>query len=182
MPLKTLVKQPTVLPTASTKNCRSTILAVFKASEFSGILCNSKYLKAAQDLLDEVVNVHRALETSEKGKNKNLLGPDGLKETGARRSETFSEFYEPTTNAPDLSLSPSERHNLQHKMTKLVDKRYKQYLHQMQAVVSSFDTVAGRGAAKRYSALALRTIFSQFRSLCDAIKKQIQDTQNSLGE
>lgn len=33
---------------------------------------------------------------------------------------TSAEFHESTTNAPDLSLSPSERHNLQNKMTKLV--------------------------------------------------------------
>ncbi|XP_073125029.1 uncharacterized protein [Henckelia pumila] len=157
-------------------------------SESSGTLCHSKYLKAAQDLLDEVVNVHTALETSEKGKNKTLLGPDGSKETGARVGETSAEFQESTTNAPDVSLSPTERHNLQNKMTKLVsmleevDRRYKQYSHQMQAVVSSFDMVAGHGVAKQYSALALRTISRQFRSLRDAIKKQIQDTQNNLGE
>ncbi|KZV20163.1 hypothetical protein F511_01020, partial [Dorcoceras hygrometricum] len=159
-----------------------------QTSEFSGTSCNSKYLKAAQDLLEEVVNVHRAFETSGKGKNKNLLGPDGLKETGATGGETSAEFRESTTNAPHLSLSPSERHNLQNKMTKLVsmleevDKRYKQYLHQMQALVSSFDMVAGRGVTKQYSALAQRTISSQFRSLRDAIKKQIQHTQNNLEE
>ncbi|XP_073316513.1 uncharacterized protein [Primulina huaijiensis] len=159
-----------------------------QTSESSGTLCNSKYLKAAQDLLDEVVNVHRALETSGKSKNKKLLGPDGSKETGARVGETSAEFHELTTKAPDISLSPSERHNLQNKMTKLVsmleevDKRYKQYSHQIQAVISSFDMVAGRGVAKQYSALALLTLSRQFRSLRDTIKKQIQDTQNNLGE
>ncbi|KAL0360636.1 UNVERIFIED_CONTAM: BEL1-like homeodomain protein 7 [Sesamum radiatum] len=52
----------------------------------------------------------------------------------------------------------------------------------MQAVVSSFDMVAGRGAAVPYTALALRTISRQFRCLRDGIKKQIQATQKSLGE
>lgn len=52
----------------------------------------------------------------------------------------------------------------------------------MQVVASSFEIVAGGGAARRYTALALRTISCQFRSLRDAIKKQIQAVQQSLGE
>lgn len=52
----------------------------------------------------------------------------------------------------------------------------------MQIVVSSFDMVAGRGAAKSYTALALQTISRHFRSLRDAISGQIQETRRSLGE
>lgn len=52
----------------------------------------------------------------------------------------------------------------------------------MQAVVSSFEMVTGLGAARPYTALALRTISCQFRCLRDAIKKQIQVTRQSLGE
>jgi len=63
-----------------------------------------------------------------------------------------------------------------------VDKRYRQYCHQMQMVVSSFDMVAGCGAAEPYTALALRTISRHFRCLRDAISGQIQVTQRSLGE
>lgn len=63
-----------------------------------------------------------------------------------------------------------------------VDGRYKQYYHQMQIVVSSFDGVAGCGSAKPYTALALKTISRQFRCLRDAINSQIQATKKSLGE
>ena len=63
-----------------------------------------------------------------------------------------------------------------------VDSRYKQYYHQMQLVVSSFDVVAGRGAAKPYTALALQTISRHFRCLRDAITGQINVTQKNLGE
>ena len=52
----------------------------------------------------------------------------------------------------------------------------------MQIVVSSFDMVAGCGAAEPYTALALRTISRHFRCLRDAISGQIQVTQRSLGE
>ena len=63
-----------------------------------------------------------------------------------------------------------------------VDRRYKQYYHQMQIVVSSFDVIAGCGAAKPYTALALQTISRHFRCLRDAITGQIRATRKSLGE
>lgn len=52
----------------------------------------------------------------------------------------------------------------------------------MQIVVSSFDTVAGNGASKPYTALALQTISKHFRCLRDAITNQIQTTRKSLGD
>ncbi|KAK4797600.1 hypothetical protein SAY86_029926 [Trapa natans] len=52
----------------------------------------------------------------------------------------------------------------------------------MQIVVSSFDVIAGFGAAKPYTALALQTISRHFRCLRDAISGQIQATRESLGE
>lgn len=63
-----------------------------------------------------------------------------------------------------------------------MDRRYRQYYQQMQVVASSFEIVAGCGAARRYTALALRIISCQFRCLRDTIKKQIQAVQQSLGE
>lgn len=62
-----------------------------------------------------------------------------------------------------------------------VDRRYKQYYYQMQTVVSSFDVIAGVGAAKAYTALALRTISRHFRCLRDAICGQIRCSRKSLG-
>lgn len=52
----------------------------------------------------------------------------------------------------------------------------------MQIVVSSFDMVAGHGAAKSYTALALQTISRHFRCLHDAISGQIEVTRKRLGE
>jgi len=52
----------------------------------------------------------------------------------------------------------------------------------MQIVVSSFDVIAGCGAAKPYIALALQTISQHFRCLRDAITGQIRATRNNLGE
>lgn len=63
-----------------------------------------------------------------------------------------------------------------------VDRRYKQYYHQMQIIVSSFDAIAGCSAAKPYTTLALQTISRHFRCLRDAISGQIQSTRKVLGE
>jgi len=52
----------------------------------------------------------------------------------------------------------------------------------MQIVVSSFEQAAGYGAAKSYTALALKTISKQFRCLKDAISAQIKATSKTLGE
>lgn len=77
---------------------------------------------------------------------------------------------------------------MQNKLTKLlsmldeIDGRYRQYYHQMQIVVSSFDVVAGDGAAKSYTALALQTISRHFRCLRDAICNQVRASRRSLGE
>lgn len=52
----------------------------------------------------------------------------------------------------------------------------------MQIVVSSFDVIAGPGAAQPYTALALQTISRHFRCLRDAINGQIRATRKNLGE
>lgn len=52
----------------------------------------------------------------------------------------------------------------------------------MQIIVSCFDEIAGYGAAKPYTALALQTISRHFRSLRDAISGQIRAARKTLGE
>ncbi|KAK4477130.1 hypothetical protein RD792_016340 [Penstemon davidsonii] len=150
---------------------------------------NSKYLKVAQQLLDEVVNVKKAImeqnakkvvEKGRKGVTEEL--GDRAPYTSAGPSSIPVEVSSPS------ELSAAEKQGLQNKTTKLlsmldeVDRRYRQYYHQMQIVVSSFDTIAGSGAAKPYTALALQTISRHFRCLRDAINGQIHIARKSLGE
>ena len=63
-----------------------------------------------------------------------------------------------------------------------VGQRYRQYQQQMASVSSSFEAVAGAGAARTYTALALRTISRQFRCLRDAIASQVRAASRALGE
>lgn len=160
---------------------------------FPNAALNSQYLKAAQELLDEIVSVRKALKQPglEKQKGSLDIALDGSKES-EEKSPSQSMLMHPDPNASSANasceLSPAERQSLLDKKAKLlsmldeVDKRYRQYCHQMQMVVSSFDMVAGCGAAEPYTALALRTISRHFRCLRDAISGQIQVTQRSLGE
>eukprot|EP00262_Sarcandra_glabra_P020818 TRINITY_DN845_c0_g1_i3.p1 TRINITY_DN845_c0_g1~~TRINITY_DN845_c0_g1_i3.p1 ORF type:complete len:725 (+),score=131.65 TRINITY_DN845_c0_g1_i3:751-2925(+) len=158
--------------------------ALFGLSTLSSTIPNSKYLKAAQQLLDEVVNVRKALKQDSDKQHNFHVSSIGSKETDGGGSNGVTL---PTTSSTS-ELSPSERQDLQNKMMKLlsmldeVDKRYKQYYYQMQIVVSSFDVIAGCGAAKPYTALALQTISRHFRCLRDAISGQIRVTRISLGE
>ncbi|KAK7280699.1 hypothetical protein RJT34_25766 [Clitoria ternatea] len=177
-----------------TSICLSEGQADHGSQDFPNSVLNSQYLKAAQELLDEIVNVRKALKQQsglEKQQSFHDIGLDGSKDSeGKSTSQSVQMHSGPTGSAANSSseLSPAERQNLLDKKTKLlsmldeVDKRYRQYCHQMQIVVSSFDMVAGCGAAEPYTALALRTISRHFRCLRDAISGQIQVTQRGLGE
>lgn len=159
-------------------------------SSIARTIPNSKYLKAAQQLLDEVVNVRKALKQHdlEKKQNKHELRMKGSKEVDGGSSSGGPSNPQELSGKSSNELSPAERQDLQNKMTKLlsmldeVDRRYKQYYHQMQIVVSSFDVIAGCGAAKPYTALALQTISRHFRCLRDAITGQIRATRRSMGD
>ncbi|MED6169845.1 hypothetical protein PIB30_025097 [Stylosanthes scabra] len=156
-----------------------------QGSSFSsnGVM-NSHYLKAAQELLDEIVGVRKALLKDKQEKFNNI---DGSKDSDGKCNTQSSLQNNNNAKSPN-ELSAEERQSFLEKKTKLlalldeVDKKYRQYCHQMQIVVSSFDMVAGCGAAEPYTWLALRTISRHFRSLRDAISGQIQVIQRCLGE
>ncbi|XP_064967972.1 BEL1-like homeodomain protein 1 [Musa acuminata AAA Group] len=137
-------------------------------------LMGSKYLKAAQQLLDEVVDVGKGI------KDEAAKGPK------SRNTELKGE--ETTSTKQRADLTTAERQELQMKKAKLIsmleeaEQRYRKYNHQMQTVIASFEAVAGHGSARTYTVLAQRTISKQFRCLRDAIVGQIRATCKTLGE
>lgn len=141
----------------------------------SNYVPNWKYIKAAQELLDEVVNVRKGLKEKD---------PKEL----AKRGEGVEGESQDLLNSSANELSAAEKQDLQNKLSKLlimleeVDQRYKQYYHQMKIIISSFDVISGPGAANPYTSLALQTISRHFRTLRDAITNQIKTIQKSLGE
>ncbi|POO01357.1 Homeodomain transcription factor [Trema orientale] len=170
----------------------STVSAVSNRIGSSGVqsmLLGSMYLKATQELLDEVVNV---------------LGLKGEKAANGAKEKAMKTNREPTPPAAiggshnsggesgsskqSVELSTAQRQELQVKKAKLasmldeVEQRYRQYHQQMHNVIISFEQAAGFGSSKSYTALALKTISKQFRCLKDAISAQIKATSKSLGE
>ncbi|CAH1418925.1 unnamed protein product [Lactuca virosa] len=154
------------------------------------MLLNSKYLKATQEILEEVVNVGKGVLKNSDQLTKNLKTPvigDGgssspLTGEGIRDDQSGSK------SGGGAELTTAERQEIQMKKAKLVnmldevEQRYRQYHHQMQIVISWFEQAAGIGSARTYTALALQTISKQFRCLKDAIMGQIKAASRSLGE
>ncbi|KAJ0048063.1 hypothetical protein Pint_15118 [Pistacia integerrima] len=136
-------------------------------------LRNSKYLAPVQDLLIEFCSL-------------------GTKQTDGPKQKTHKTKQWDDENASSSSRRQSlcslEFMELQKRKTKLlsmleeVDRRYKHYCDQMKAVVSSFEAVAGNGAATVYSALASKAMSKHFRCLRDGIVGQIQATKKAMGE
>lgn len=149
------------------------------------VLLSSKYLKAAQELLDEVVNVGKGV------RNESARGTNGQNKTAGESSTAAAGeglCGGETSAKRGGELTTAERQEIQTKKAKLVnmldevDQRYRQYHHQMQIVISWFEQAAGIGSARTYTALALQTISKQFRCLKDAITGQIRAASKSLGE
>ncbi|CAK9152952.1 unnamed protein product [Ilex paraguariensis] len=151
------------------------------------VFLSSKYLKAAQELLDEVVNVGRGVKSTDqsaKGAKMQTKTSEESSEVAAGERQTGGE----SGAKRSAELSTADRQEIQMKKAKLVnmldevEQRYRQYHHQMHIVISWFEQAAGIGSAKTYTALALQTISKQFRCLKDAITGQIRAASKSLGE
>ncbi|CAN6719550.1 unnamed protein product [Malus baccata var. baccata] len=155
-------------------------------SGMQSVLLSSKYLKAAQELLDEFVNVGNGMRTElpKKGNGQQSKAAAESSMAEARDGSVGGEG----SGKRAAELSTAERQEIQMKKGKLinmldeVDQRYRQYHRQMQMVISSFEQAAGIGSARTYTALALQTISKQFRCLKDAITNQIRSANKSLGE
>ncbi|XP_065857725.1 BEL1-like homeodomain protein 1 [Euphorbia lathyris] len=159
-------------------------------SGIQGMLLSSKYLKAAQELLDEVVNVNNNGLKNELAKKSHGISSNNSSKVVGESSggDGSAGAGSDVTGKRSAELSTAERQEIQMKKAKLitmldeVEQRYRQYHHQMQIVISSFEQAAGIGSAKTYTALALQTISKQFRCLKDAITGQIKAANKNLGE
>ncbi|KAG4380277.1 hypothetical protein JHK82_045057 [Glycine max] len=143
-------------------------------------LRNSKYAKAAQELLEEFCSVGRGQFKKNKF-NRQLSNPSSnLRGSGGGASSSSSKDVPP--------LSAADRIEHQRRKVKLltmldeVDRRYSHYCEQMHMVVNAFDMVMGFGAAVPYTALAQKAMSRHFRCLKDAITAQLKHSCEVLGE
>ncbi|KAJ8770626.1 hypothetical protein K2173_021273 [Erythroxylum novogranatense] len=149
------------------------------------VLRNSKYVKTAQELLEEFCSVGRGQF------KKNKLGrhnsnPSSNNPVGGGSGGSGGGSCSSTKDVPPLSAADRIEH--QRRKVKLltmldeVDRRYNHYCEQMQMVVNSFDLVMGYGAAVPYTALAQKAMSRHFRCLKDAIAAQLKHSCELLGE
>ncbi|XP_039035583.1 BEL1-like homeodomain protein 4 [Hibiscus syriacus] len=145
------------------------------------VLRNSKYVKAAQELLEEFCSVGRGqLKKNKSGRNNTNPNSNPGSSGGGGGSSSLTK---------DLPLvSAADRIEHQRRKVKLlsmleeVERRYNHYSEQMQMVVNSFDLVMGFGAAVPYTALAHKAMSRHFRCLKDAISAQLRHSCEMVGE
>uniref|UniRef100_A0A0E0D665 Homeobox domain-containing protein n=1 Tax=Oryza meridionalis TaxID=40149 RepID=A0A0E0D665_9ORYZ len=124
----------------------------------AGVLRNSKYTRAAQELLEEFCSAAAAAAASS---------------SGAAQSPSSASKEPP-------QLSPADRFEHQRKKAKLISMLDEARGQEM--VVNFFDSVMGFGAATPYTALAQKAMSRHFRCLKDAIAAQLRGTCEALGE
>ncbi|KAK4791797.1 hypothetical protein SAY86_032210 [Trapa natans] len=151
------------------------------------VLRSSKYLKAAQELLEEFCSVGRGhLKKAKPGRSENPNSANSA--GGGNDNNNCGGGSSSSSSKENHPLSAADRMEHQRRKVKLlsmldeVDRRYNNYCEQMQMVVNSFDLVMGFKAAVPYTALAQKAMSRHFRCLKDAIAAQLRYSCEQLGE
>ncbi|KAH7661271.1 Transcription factor MEIS1 and related HOX domain proteins protein [Dioscorea alata] len=145
---------------------------------YAASIQSSRYLKPMQQLLDEAVCVSNGVEL-ESDKQSRKSFPARMSLGNAARIREW-------VNVHDDHLSSHEKHDVQIRINKLVnlldelESRYEQYFHRMDNVISSFEMIAGRGAATSYIALTIQAMSRHFINLRDAIIGQIHASRHQF--
>ncbi|XP_016477978.1 BEL1-like homeodomain protein 9 [Nicotiana tabacum] len=137
---------------------------------YASILKGSRFLKPAQQLLEELCDVGRGIYAE------NLAANDGFIVMDPSLEATLSD--DPQYSCGDASEHRRNKSKLI-SMLNEVYRRYKQYYQQLQAVMASFESVPGLGNASPFAKLSLKALSKHFRCLKNAITDQLQYTGKS---
>lgn len=141
---------------------------------YASVLKGSRFLKPAQQLLEEFCDVAGRGIYAEK------IAADSSLMDSPMESLSASGIV-------DDPLSCGDGGEIRRKKSRLISmldevyRRYKQYYQQMQAVVASFEYVAGLGNAAPYANLAIKSMSKHFRCLKNAITDQLQFSNKAEG-
>ncbi|PON59929.1 Knotted like homeodomain transcription factor [Parasponia andersonii] len=141
---------------------------------YASILKGSRFSKPAQQLLEEFCEVGGRVVYAE-----NLTADSSLMESPVESLSSGAvglnvDEVEFSSGVTDGAESSRKKKSRLISMLDEVYRRYKQYYQQMQAVVTSFEYVAGLGNAAPYANLAVKTMTKHFRCLKNAIMDQLQ--------
>ncbi|KAL7115820.1 hypothetical protein ACP275_04G204600 [Erythranthe tilingii] len=151
---------------------------------YSTILGNSKFLRSAEQLLDEHCcgSRHKNVDACEvSDKISEVVGVSVGDLENDLDGVGGSSFAFNGSNDSYQPESLQKKAKLMYMQDELC-KKYKQYHQQIQMVVSSFESVAGLSAATPYVSLALKTVSKHFRCLKNTITDQLKSIRNALGE
>ncbi|KAE8720553.1 galactose oxidase-like [Hibiscus syriacus] len=130
------------------------------ATGFASILKGSRFLRPVQQLLEEFSDVGRGFYTVKISPDSSLMEPPPLH----------------NLSATDI-IDDVESRRKKSRLISMLDevyRGYKQYYQQIQAVVASFEYVAGLGNAAPFANLALKAMSKHFKCLKKAITDQLQ--------
>ncbi|KAL5550245.1 hypothetical protein UlMin_000421 [Ulmus minor] len=135
---------------------------------YASILKESRFLKPAQQMLEELCDVGSSIYGEKLVPDSSLMDPpmEALNAAGISDDQLCVSGDGESRKKKSRLIS----------MLDEVYRRYKQYYQQMQAVVTSFEYVSGLGNAAPYANLAVKSMTRHFRCLKNAIMDQLQFT------
>ncbi|KMT02781.1 hypothetical protein BVRB_8g193660 [Beta vulgaris subsp. vulgaris] len=128
---------------------------------YASILARSRFLRPAQDLLDEFSATN---------------GVSFQKHSLKILEDSGTLFCDDDHNHASLRSTHPNLVSMLHE----VYKRYKLYCQQMQSAVSSFESVAGLGNAAPFLCFAVKAMFKHFQCLKNAILDHIRVTSKAF--
>ncbi|KAJ6715739.1 BEL1-LIKE HOMEODOMAIN PROTEIN 8 [Salix koriyanagi] len=144
---------------------------------YATVLKSSKFLKPAQQLLEEFSLVEQA--------GTNAENYSGIQSSTFYRSNKPSGGGDAGGSGGSYGFYGPEYQQEKAKLLFLqeeVCRRYKQYHQQIQMVAASFESVASLSVATPYVSVALKTVYSNFRSLKHGISGQLRLVTKALGD
>ncbi|XP_060202080.1 BEL1-like homeodomain protein 9 [Lycium barbarum] len=147
------------LSSKSTTTVTTSCVPLGPFTGYSIILKRSRFLKPAQNLLEELCDLGKGINYADDDDSNLIMDPpqaysNGDEQYGKKKSRLISMLDE-------------------------VYQKYKEYHQQLQMVVASFESVAGLGNAAPFANIALKTMSKHFKCLKDAITDQLQFTSKS---
>ncbi|GAU46945.1 hypothetical protein TSUD_180490 [Trifolium subterraneum] len=132
---------------------------------YASVLKGSRFLKPAQQLLDEICLVG--------------VRADDKIVTAVDASLILENHYEQESNEFVNGVDDGNNEGRKNKSRLLtvldeICRRYRQYYQQIHAVITSFEYVAGLGNAAPYASLAINAMSRHFRCLKNMITDQLQ--------
>ncbi|CAL9071226.1 unnamed protein product [Musa textilis] len=136
-------------------------------------LRNSKFLRPAQELLNEFCGLT--------GQSSSRKQPNRASLEGEAGKRSLSSPWLQSLRSMDLAELQKIKAKLS-SMLEEVDMRYRKYYEEMRGVVAWFEVAGGEGAASAYAGLASKAMSRHFRCLRDGIVGQIRAVKEATGE